>query len=97
MNIPQQEPEDYILVCVQKPTVEDPFPATRLWQTLTIEINSNPTRFAGFENLCENVWMFPEKTHRKTALDFLAYCKALGDRRMVCTAYKIHGKPEVWP
>jgi hypothetical protein len=94
MSTPQEEPQDYILVCVEKPTVEEHSPATWLWLTVTSEIEQNPTRFAGFEKLCENEWLFPEGTHLEKARDFVAFCQRIGDGRMVCRAYKIHGKPE---
>jgi hypothetical protein len=96
MNTPKTEPEDYILVCVEKLTVESPPPATWLWLTVTNEIRDNPARFAGFEHLGENEWLWPAATHEKTALDFLRYCRSIGDGRMVARAYRIHGKPEPW-
>jgi hypothetical protein len=95
MNTLEQESQNYILVCVEKPTAEGTFPATHLWLTLTNEINNNPTRFAGFEKLGENEFLFPEKTHLRTALNFLDFCRRLGDSRLVCKAYRIHGMPEV--
>jgi hypothetical protein len=98
MSTPEQTPEYYIMVCVEKPPIELPAPASWLWLTLTDEIERNPTRFAGFEKLCENVWLFPEKTHLRIALTFLSFCQQIGDGRLRagCKAYKILGKPEPW-
>ena len=91
MRTPQQEPERYILVCVEKPTTEGSFPAIAKWLTLTNEIAKMPPQFSGFEKLCENEFLFPEKTHTKMAIEFLVFCRRTG---LVCQGYRIFGKPE---
>jgi hypothetical protein len=95
MSTPQTEAENYILVCVEKPTTEPFAPVTWKWLTLTNELTSNPSRFAGFERLCENEFLFPEKTHLLVAMRFVYYCRMVGDSGLNCKAYKILGKPEL--
>jgi hypothetical protein len=95
MNTPKEEPQNYILVCVEKPNIEPHAPLTWKWLTLTNEITKIPSRFAGFERLCENEFLYSEKTHLLTAMQFVDYCRRVGDSGLNCKAYRILGKPEL--
>jgi len=89
--------DDWIIVCVEKPLVEDNFPAVHKWLTLENRLNAVPNLNESAEKLCDNVWLFhSDDTGKKFARAISGFCTGPGEASLVCKTYTIPAKPETW-
>lgn len=92
MNTPTEMQPGYVMVCVEKPTIEGAQPGVLKWPSLENNLAQRPQLTETSRRLCGNVWLFTEKAALLHLRPFLEQCQALG---LSCQAYKLRGAPEL--